>query len=158
MPNWEPISSPTFAAIGIQIPQQQNTTSPAQNTGGQTKTPQSGNPASNIRSGGASFTIGSPIGEAFSYFKANPIGSIAWLVLSSLLSSTEIGVLLAPLLTVNFFACAKRFQQNGTKMATGELFDFSNAIEKILGPIVIGFIIGVGFLFLIIPGIVLSMW
>lgn len=158
MPNWEPISSPTFAAIGIQIPQQQNTTSPAQNTGGQTKTPQSGNPTSNIRSGGGSFTIGSSIGEAFSFFKANPIGSIAWLVLSSVLSSTGIGVFLAPLLAVNFFACAKRFQQNGTKMDIGELFDFSNAIEKMFGPIVIGFIIGVGFVFFIIPGVILSMW
>ena len=35
MPNWEPISSPTFAAIGIHIPQQQKTTSPAQNPGAQ---------------------------------------------------------------------------------------------------------------------------
>jgi len=158
MPNWEPISSPTFAAIGIQIPQQQKTTSPAQNPGAQTKIPQPGNQTSNIRSGGGSFTIGSAIGEAFSFFKANPIGSISWLVLSSVLSSTGIGALLAPLLAVNFFTCAKRFQQNGTKMAIGDLFDFSNAIEKMFGPLVLGFIIGIGFVFFIIPGIILSMW
>ena len=158
MPNWEPISSPTFAAIGIQIPQQQKITNPAQNPGAQTKSPQSGHPTSNIRSGGGSFTIGSAIGEAFSFFKANPIGSISWLVLSSVLSSTGIGAILAPLLAVNFFTCAKRFQQNGTKMTISDLFDFSNAIEKMFGPLVLGIIIAVGFAFFIIPGIILSMW
>ena len=43
-------------------------------------------------------------------------------------------------------------------MDLGELFDFTKFVEKILGPIILGFIIGVGFLCLVIPGIIFSMW
>ena len=43
-------------------------------------------------------------------------------------------------------------------MDIGELFDFNKAVEKIFGPIILGFIIGIGFCLLIIPGFILSMW
>lgn len=157
MGNWEPLSSPTFSSFGISLPKQ-SIASSTQNQGMQSRTNQTDGRTQLIKSRGGNFTISSSIGEAFTFFKLNPIGSIAWLVITSALSSTGVGLLLTPLLGVNFFSCAKRFREQGQKMEIGELFDFSNAIEKILGPLVIAFIILVGFLFFIIPGIVLSMW
>ena len=44
-------------------------------------------------------------------------------------------------------------------MALGDLFDFSNALDKIIGPIVVGVLIGIGYICLIVPGIILTfMW
>lgn len=158
MGNWEPLSSPTFCSLGISMPKQRSIDSSNHKPRRQSKMSLTDNTTRNIKSEGRSFRIGCSISEAFAFFKLNPIGSIAWLVATGALSSTGVGLFLTPLVGVNFFACAKRFREQGQKMNIGELFDFSNAIEKILGPIVIGFMIGVGFLFLIIPGIVLSMW
>ena len=62
------------------------------------------------------------------------------------------------LMGVNLFACAKRFQENGQKMDIGDLFDFTKWVEKIFGPIVLGILIGIGFLFLVIPGIIFAIW
>lgn len=44
-------------------------------------------------------------------------------------------------------------------MSIGDLFDFSRALDKIVGPIVIGTLIGIGYFLLIIPGLILTfMW
>ena len=44
-------------------------------------------------------------------------------------------------------------------MSFGDLFDFSRALDKIVGPIIVGILIGLGFICLIIPGIILTlMW
>jgi hypothetical protein len=150
MPNWEPLNSETFFKLGIG-----NNRSPKLSNSESVKDPavELGSPK-----GGGSIAIGSAIGEAFKFFKANFIGCIGWVVISGVLSCTAIGALLTPLLGVNLFSCAKRFQENGKKMEIGELFDFNKAVEKIFGPIILGFIIGIGFLILIIPGVILSMW
>ena len=150
MANWEPLSSPTFSNLGIGI---NNPTSQPSPEVGKTVSVEQGLPK-----GGGSVAIGSAIGEAFKFFKANLVGCIAWIVITGVLSCTGIGALLTPLLGVNLFSCAKRFQENGKKMDIGELFDFNKAVEKIFGPIILGFIIGIGFCLLIIPGFILSMW
>lgn len=148
MDTWEPLSSPVFAQVGVQfsspgiqdlsnLDQQFNFDYP--------KDP-------------AVFSVGKSIGDAFAFFKANPLGSIAWPIASFALSPTGIGAFLIPLTGVNLLACAKRYQMSGKKMELAELFDFSKALEKILGPIILGFLIGLGFLLLIVPGIIFSMW
>ena len=44
-------------------------------------------------------------------------------------------------------------------MSMGDLFDFSNALDKIIGPIVLGILIGIGYICLVIPGVILTfMW
>ena len=152
MVNWEPLSSPTFSSLGIgkqnreeQLSESPSTLEEPAHKLGQTDV-------------SGTFAIGSAIREAFTFFKANMLGSISWLALTGVLGSTMIGALLIPLISVNLFACVKRFMDSGKKMDLGDLFDFSKAVEKIAGPIVIGFIIGVGFVFLIIPGLIFSMW
>jgi uncharacterized membrane protein len=152
MANWEPLSSPSFHSLGIgtqilgkQVSQISLRSEEQTHKLGQT-----------FESG--TFAIGSAISEAFTFFKANMLGSISWLALTGVLGSTMIGALLIPLISVNLFACVKRFMDSGKKMDLGDLFDFSKAVEKIAGPIVLGFIIGVGFVFLIIPGLIFSMW
>ena len=147
MANWEPLSSPTFTGVGIKGQTATHSSSTIQNP-----------KAQNSVRGNGTFSIGLAIGEAFTFFKANALGSIAWLVITSALSSTGIGFLLLPLLGVNYFGCAKRFQETGQKMEIGDLFDFSKAVEKIFGPIILGFIIGIGLICLIIPGFIFSMW
>ena len=60
---------------------------------------------------------------------------------------------------VNFYTCVRNYRESGQKMSFGELFDFNNALDKIMGPIVVGILIGIGFICLIIPGIILTlMW
>jgi hypothetical protein len=153
MANWEPLASPTFSAIGIRTASRTMAT-----TATTQQVQQKSNPVQDPIQGGGSFSIGSAVGEAFTFFKANAIGSIGWLVITGALSSTGVGFLLTPLLGVNFLGCAKRFQETGKKMELGELFDFTKAVEKIFGPIIIGFIIGLGFVCLIIPGLIFSIW
>ena len=149
MANWQPLSSPTFSTMGI------GSTVSAESTQNRATPPHDNN---SVIEGGGTISIGSAFGEAFGFFKANVVGAIAWLVITGLLGSSAIGAFLIPLVGVNFFACAKRFRENGKKMDLGELFDFTKFVEKILGPIILGFIIGVGFLCLVIPGIIFSMW
>jgi len=153
MANWESLASPTFSATGIGIPRETESNSPTR-----PQAQQKANPVQGSAQGNGSFSIGSSIGQAFTFFKGNVIGSIAWLVITSALSSTGIGLLLAPLLGVNFFGCAKRFQETGKQMEIGDLFDFTKAVDKILGPIILGFIVFIGFVFFIIPGLIFSIW
>ena len=96
--NWESLASPTFSAMGIGIPRETKSISPTR-----PQAHQKANPVQGSAQGNGSFSIGSSIGQAFTFFKGNVIGSIAWLVITSALSSTGIGFLLAPLLGVNFF-------------------------------------------------------
>ena len=54
--------------------------------------------------------------------------------------------------------CAK-LSRIWSKMSFGELFNFDDALDKIIGPIVVGILIAAGFICLIIPGIILTlMW
>ena len=153
MANWESLASPTFSAMGIGTPPQTESNSPVR-----AQTQQKARPIADSAQGNGSFSIGSSIGQALTFFKGNVIGSIAWLVITTVLSSTGIGFLLVPLLGVNFFGCAKRFQETGKQMEIGDLFDFTKAVDKIFGPIVIGFIVFMGFVFFIIPGLIFSIW
>jgi hypothetical protein len=152
MVNWEPLSSPTFSDLGIggQLSGEQINES--------SSTPNAPPHKLGQKNESGTFAIGSAIGEAFTFFKANILGSISWLTLTIILGSTMIGALLIPLISVNLFACVKRFMDSGKKMDLVELFDFSKAVEKIAGPIVLGFIIVVGFVLLVIPGLIFSMW
>ena len=148
METWEPLSSSVFAQVGVQVslPGIQTLSNAEQQFN-------SGHPKVT-----GVFSMGKSIGDAFAFFKANPLGSIAWPAVSFAISPTGIGAFLIPLTGVNFLACAKRYQMSGKKMELTELFDFSKALEKILGPIILGFIIGLGFLLLIVPGFIFSMW
>ena len=70
-----------------------------------------------------------------------------------------VGVLLVPLMSINFMSGVKRYRNNGTPMDVGQLFDFSHAVDKIVGPLVVGILIMIGMIFLIVPGIILAlMW
>jgi len=152
MVNWEPLSSPTFSALGI------GGHHPGEQINDSSSRPNEPTHKIGQKDASGTFAIGAAIGEAFTFFKANMLGSISWLALTIILGSTMIGALLIPLISVNLFACVKRFMDSGKKMDLGELFDFSKAVEKIAGPIVLGFIIVVGFVLLIIPGLIFSMW
>ena len=165
MANWESLSSNTFKSLGVGL----KTTakqSPLTTEGNQSHQPkQSSNPrvkSSNqlTESGvGGTFKIGKAIGDAFSFYKANIVGSIAWLILAGMISVIPLANLIVPLMGVNFYTCVRNFRVSGQEMSIGELFDFSDALDKIIGPIIVGILIAIGFICLIIPGIILTfMW
>ena len=84
---------------------------------------------------------------------------MGWLILAIIIGCIPVAQIIVPLLGVNFFTCVKNFQESGKKMSIGDLFDFSRALDKIVGPIVIGVLIGIGYFLLIIPGLILTfMW
>ena len=169
MSNWEAISGSTFANLGIgsTAPSQAATSTPAPTT---SASPQARtNPTQQVKrtatattspqGAGGTFEIGKAIGEAFGFYKANLIGSIGWLIVAGIISCIPPVSLIVPLMGVNFYTCVKKFRADGTKMSFGDLFDFSRALDKIVGPIIVGILIGLGFICLIIPGIILTlMW
>ena len=105
------------------------------------------------------FNVGQAIGEAFIFYKSNIVISIAWLILVGIMVGIPIINLIIHLMGVNFYTCVRNFRATGQKMSFGELFDFSHALDKIIGPVVVGILIAIGYLCLIIPGIILTfMW
>ena len=167
MANWEPINSNTFASLGIQqsppsampaspeapksVQKQQIPSKQVKRTEDTKTNSVSGTPGT--------FKIGQAIGEAFSFYKANVLMSIAWLVLAIIMGGIPIVNLVVPLMGVNFYTCVRNFRATGQKMSLGELFDFSHAFDKIIGPILVGVLIAIGYFFFIIPGIILTfMW
>ncbi|MEC8244306.1 MAG: DUF4339 domain-containing protein [Verrucomicrobiota bacterium] len=165
MANWESLSSDTFKSLGVGL----KTTakpSPLTTNGNQSHQPkQSSNSrveSSNqlTESGvGGTFKIGKAIGDAFSFYKANLVGSIAWLILAIIISVIPVANLIVPLIGVNFYTSVRNYRESGQKMSFGDLFDFSDALDKIIGPIVVGVLIFLGYICLIIPGIILTfMW
>ena len=167
MANWEPINSNTFANLGIQqtptpatraspeapesVQKQQILSKQVIRTEDTTTSFTSDTPGT--------FKIGQAIGEAFAFYKANALMSIAWFVLAIIIGGIPIVNLIVPLMGVNFYTCVRNFRAAGQKMSLGELFDFSHAFDKIIGPIVVGILIAIGYVFFIIPGIILTfMW
>ena len=165
MANWESLSSDTFKSLGVGL---KTTAKQSQLTtkGNQSHQPkQSSNPrAKNSKQlteseVGGTFKIGKAIGDAFSFYKANVVGSIAWLILAGMISVIPLANLIVPLMGVNFYTCVRNYRVSGQNMSIGDLFDFSDALDKIIGPIVVGILIAIGFICLIIPGIILTfMW
>lgn len=52
------------------------------------------------------------------------------------------------LVMVNFLAGVKAAKHEGKPIAIGDLFNFDNAVDKIVGPLVVG----IGFMFCFVPG------
>ncbi len=164
MANWEPVSSSTFASLGIQLnpqPAVAETSKPSASS------PQKQMPAQQVKSTAnhnqnsslvtpSTFQIGQAIGEAFSFYKSNILPSIAWLVLAIIIGCIPVANFIVPLMGVNFYTCVRNFRATGQKMSLGELFDFSHALDKIVGPIVVGIFIAIGYFCLVIPGIILT--
>ena len=167
MANWEPINSNTFANLGIQqtptpaaraspeapesVQKQQILSKQVKRTEDTTTSPILDTPRT--------FKIGQAIGEAFAFYKANALMSTAWFVLAIIIGGIPIVNFIVPLMGVNFYTCVRNFRAFGQKMSFGELFDFSHAFDKIIGPIVVGILIAIGYVLFVIPGIILTfMW
>ena len=166
MPGWEPLSSDTFINQGIgnklkQIlpstppPQkQQNSELPTN----QVKRVEDSN-YSTLHKGKQTFQIGKVIREAFAFYRANIVPSITWLILVVIMGAIPVVNLIVPLMGVNFYTCVRNFREKEEKMSLNSLFDFSFALNKIIGPVVVGILIALGYACLIIPGIILTfMW
>lgn len=167
MANWEPINSNTFANLGFQ-----QTPTPAERAS--PEAPESvqkqiiptkqvkrteDTTTSSILDTPETFKIGQAIREAFAFYKANALMSTAWFVLAIIIGGIPIVNLIVPLMGVNFYTCVRNFRAFGQKMSFGELFDFSHAFDKIIGPIVVGILIAIGYVLFVIPGIILTfMW
>ena len=167
MANWEPINSNTFSNLGIQqTPMSAERVSPEAPESAQKQQILSkqvirteDTTTSSISDTPGTFKIGQAIGEAFAFYKANALMSTAWFVLAIIIGGIPIVNLIVPLMGVNFYTCVRNFRATGQKMSFGELFDFSHAFDKIIGPIVVGILIAIGYIFFIIPGIILTfMW
>ena len=165
MANWEAISSESFKSMGVGV--QESNTSSVATTGAPEASQTKKMPSQEVKSTtqpvesgkSGTFKIGKAIGDAFSFYKANIVGSIAWLILAGMISVIPLANLIVPLMGVNFYTCVRNFRVSGQETSIGELFDFSDALDKIIGPIVVGILIAIGFICLIIPGIILTfMW
>jgi hypothetical protein len=160
MQGWDPLNSGTFANLGIGQ-SSASAASPAAKQANQTPIQHSGAPAqAAVPTGGGSFSIGESLSQGFDFFKANVGASILFVIITVVVGAIPfVGALLMPLMSINFMAGVKKYRNNATPLAVGQLFDFSHAVDKIIGPLVVGILIMIGMLFLIIPGIILSlMW
>ena len=157
MQGWEPLQSGAFVNLGIG----QSTASPAAKQANQTPIQHSGAPArAAVPTGGGSFSIGESLSQGFEFFKANVGASILFVIITVVVGAIPfVGALLMPLMSINFMAGVKRYRNNATPFDVGQLFDFSYAVDKIVGPLVVGILIMIGMIFLIVPGIILAlMW
>ena len=165
MANWESLTCDTFKLLGVGGQSTSKSGSLSPQGGNITQTNQiPGQKEKSLKQSvesakGGTFQIGKALGEAFSFFKGNMCGSMAWIIMSILIGAIPLANLIVPLMGVNFYTCVRNYRESGQKMSFGELFDFNNALDKIIGPIVVGILIGIGFICLIIPGIILTlMW
>mgnify|MGYP006100080465 CR=1 FL=1 len=162
MQGWEPLNSGAFADLGI-IPSEASAAAPVAEQANQPSTQASSAQAETaVPTGGGSFSIGDSLSEGFGFFKANAGASILFVIIIIVVVAAIpfAGALLVPLITINFMACVKNYRNNGTLMDVGQLVGSSPPlVDKIIGPLVVGILIMIGMLFLIIPGIILSlMW
>jgi len=58
------------------------------------------------------------------------------------------------LIFVNYLAAAKAFKREGKAIDIGGLFNFENTADKIIGPLVAGVVIVVGYNVFVIPGLI----
>ena len=160
MQGWEPLNSGTFANLGIGQ-SSASAASPAAKQTNQTPIQHSGAPAqAAVPIGGGSFSIGESLSQGFDFFKANVGASILFVIITVVVGAIPlVGALLMPLMSINFMAGVKKYRNNATPFDVGQLFDFSYAVDKIVGPLVVGILIMIGMIFLIVPGIILAlMW
>jgi len=158
MQGWEPLNSGAFTELGIG---QSSITPSAPLAAQASQSATHSAPAETVvPAGGGSFSIGESLSQGFDFFKANVGASILFVIISVVAGAIPVvGALIMPLMSINFMAGVKRFRNNATPFDVGQLFDFSHAVDKIVGPLVVGILIMIGMLFLIIPGIILSlMW
>ena len=161
MEGWKALKSNEFAFLGIHSDPHVTDASPTSSLSQKSSdiSPAQDPVVANSNGHYGTFAIGSAISEAFQFFRANLIASVSWLILAIIIGCIPVAQIIVPLLGVNFFTCVKNFQESGKKMSIGDLFDFSRALDKIVGPIVIGVLIGIGYFLLIIPGLILTfMW
>ena len=165
MDNWESLTCDTFKLLGVAPASTNQSSSLSPNGGNITQTNQIlGQKEKSLKQSFGSaksgtFQIGQALSEAFSFFKDNMIGSMAWLIMAILIGAIPLANLIVPLMGVNFYTCVRNYRESGQKMSFGELFNFDDALDKIIGPIVVGILIAAGFICLIIPGIILTlMW
>jgi uncharacterized membrane protein len=161
MQGWEPINSGAFADLEIgqsaasdtaEVPTQPSQ-APTQASSALVETA--------VPTGGGSFSIGDSLSEGFGFFKANARASILFVIIIIVVVGAIpfVGALLVPLIMINFMAGVKNYRNNGTPLDVGQLFDFSNVVHKIFGPLIVSILIGIGMIFLIVPGIILAlMW
>jgi len=160
MQGWEPLNSGAFADLGIgqsaasdtaEVSTQPSQT-PTQASSSQVETA--------VPTGGGSFNVGDALSEGFGFFKANVGSCILFVIITVVVGAIPfVGALLIPLISINFMSCVKNYRNNGTPLELGQLFDFSHAVDKIVGPLVVGILIMIGMLCLIVPGIILAlMW
>ena len=160
MQGWEPLQSRVFVNLGIGQ-SSASTASPAAKQANQTPIQHAGAPArAAVPTGGGSFSIGESLSQGFEFFKANVGASILFVIISVVAGFIPfVGALFMPLMSINFMAGVKRYRNNATPFDVGQLFDFSYAVDKIVGPLVVGILIMIGMIFLIVPGIILAlMW
>ena len=167
MANWEALHEDTFANLGLgltsqpKVPTSWSEPKPSLTS----RMPQEqvkqidDTPIHSKKNNSGTINISQALGEAFTFYKNNALCSTAWLIIVGLIGGIPVVNLMIPLLGVNFYTCVRNFRTNGKKMAFGELFDFSYAVGKIIGPIFVGILILIGYLCFIIPGVILTcMW
>lgn len=160
MQGWEPLNLGAFAELGIGQ-SSGSVAAPVAKQANQPSTQASSVQAETaVPTGGGSFSIGDSLSEGFAFFKANAGANILFVIISVVVGAIPlVGALLMPLMSINFMAGVKRYRNNATPFDVGQLFDFSHAVDKIVGPLVVGILIMIGMLFLIVPGIILAlMW
>lgn len=99
----------------------------------------------------AEMKYGDYISGGWGIVKANLVPCIVLVLIMVVLGMVPLGGLLNPLLMVNFMAQVKAAKKDGKPMDIGGFFNFENAVDKLVGPIIIGFVAGLASICLVIP-------
>ena len=160
MQGWEPLNSEAFAELGIGQ-SSSSSSAPLEAQANQPSTQASSAPSEDVvPTGGGSFSIGDSLSQGFDFFKANVGASILFVIITVVVGAIPfVGALLMPLMLINFMAGVKKYRNDAIPFDVGQLFDFSHAVDKIIGPLVVGILVMIGTILLIVPGIILGlMW
>ncbi len=95
---------------------------------------------------------GDYIKEGFEIVKANIVPSIVLMLIPII---PIVGGFIQMIAIVNFMAAVKAAKHEGKPIQIGDLFNFENVADKLLGPLIVGILVGIGMGCLVIPGIVL---
>lgn len=102
----------------------------------------------------AEMKYGDYISGGWGIVKANLVMAAVCLLVMGIVGSITFGILM-PLLMVNFMSMIKAAKQEGKPIDIGGLFNFDNAVDKIVAPFIVGFLAFLGN-FCIVGGLIVG--
>ncbi|MBX3471750.1 MAG: hypothetical protein KF878_33255 [Planctomycetes bacterium] len=97
----------------------------------------------------AQMKFGDYISGGLEVFKANVVPSVV-AVLCMMIPFVNF------LIGINYMAAVKAAKHEGKPIQIGDLFNFENAVDKIVGPFLVVFLMNIGSMILFVPGLIIG--